>query len=445
MSTDIPADAEDPRTRHRLVRRDAFRIPAARLVIGSLASAAFAQVVLVATGVLTARALGPTDRGYLALVILVPIVLHVAGSLGLPRATTYFIANDPEQERYILRVIRLPAVAQAVALTVLQAVIFWVLVADEPERVAWAAVVVLPLAAANLVDLYGKAILQGQRRFAAFNVLRNTSIVLFLVGILVALALGRARLVELAFAFAVANVASAFVTLVVALSGRRRTPGGTIDVSRSEVVRFGLRGYLVSLSPIGTFRLDQALIGLLLEPRALGLYAVGLAFTNLPTFVSRSIGLIAFPQVAGMTGDRAGAMRRFFWLSIVLTGSAVVVLEATAGWLVPLFFGSEFEDAVLLTRILLLGAFFEGARRILTDLSSGSGRPGIGSVAELSSWLVLVPTAAVLMAAWDERGVAAATTISAAASLVVLLALARRPEASGTEAARSLESPRQAS
>jgi O-antigen/teichoic acid export membrane protein len=57
--------------------------------------------------------------------------------------------------------------------------------------------------------------------------------------------------------------------------------------------------------------------------------------------------------------------------SVVLTGAVVLVLEILAGWLVPFFFGSEFEDAVLITRILLLGTFFWGVRRVLTDITSG--------------------------------------------------------------------------
>ena len=136
--------------------------------------------------------------------------------------------------------------------------------------------------------------------------------------------------------------------------------------------------------------------------------------------------MIAYPQVAAAPDARADEMSRFFWFSIVLTGGVVVVLEIAAGWLVPLFFGNAFEEAVVLTRILLLGAFFDGARRVLTDTSSGEGRPGLGSIAELTSWLVLIPALVVLMPMWDEEGVAAATTISAAASFGVLVVLVSR-------------------
>ena len=58
-------------------------------------------------------------------------------------------------------------------------------------------------------------------------------------------------------------------------------------------------------------------------------------------------------------------------------------------------------------------------------MTSGSGRPGLGSLAELISWLAVIPALAVLMPLWGVEGVAAAMAISSAASLVALLLLMR--------------------
>ena len=407
------------------MRRRSLALPARGPVIGSLASAAYGQIALVLTGVVSARALGPSDRGYLALLVLIPAVLQGIGTLGLPRAVTYFIASNPAQEASILRVIRVPVVVQAVALTALQVVILSVIVAVEPPHVRWAAVAVLPLLAANLADAYGKAILQGQQRYFAFNVLRNAGTTFYLVGLLVLLITDEIGLIEFTIAYVVGMVLAGAVTLAAALAGRV-PPSEPTEVSQSMLVRFGLKGYVASLSPIATFRLDQVVVGLLLSPVALGLYVVGLAFTNLPGFIARSIGFIAYPKVAGTAHGQDTEMRRFFWFSIALSGTAVLVLELTAGWLVPLFFGSEFDSAVTLARILLVSAFFDGARQILFDTSSGSGRPGLGSIAELTSWLVIIPAVAILLPLWGATGVATATALAAGASFLALALLVRR-------------------
>jgi O-antigen/teichoic acid export membrane protein len=393
--------------------------------MGSIAAGFVVQGALVVTGIATTRTLGPTDRGYLALLVLVATVLQLVGTLGLPVSTTYFIARDRRHERSVLRAIRVPALIQVCALTIVQAAILWLLVRGEPNRVWWAAAITLPLLAGTIADMYGKAILQGQGRYTAFNLLRVAFVALYLVGVILLLAIGQTGLVEFTIAWVVAALVAGAVTLAVAL-GRHPPKQSNATVSRVELFRFGLKGYLVSLSPVATFRLDQALIGLFLPPRALGLYVAGLALTNLPEFIARGVGMIALPQVArATTTARSKEMERYVILSIALTGLVVVALELAAGQLVPLFFGSEFEDAVLVTRILLIGTFFWGVRRVLTDAAAGSGRPGAGSVAELVSWLAVVPALAFLMPLWGIEGAAAAITISSAASLAALALVLR--------------------
>lgn len=82
-----------------------------------------------------------------------------------------------------------------------------------------------------------------------------------------------------------------------------------------------------------------------------------------------------------------------------------------------------------LTRILLVGAFFAGARALLAETSSGEGRPGLGSISEVVSWIALVPALAILLPLWGVEGVATANAIASIASFLALLLLVRRPTA----------------
>ncbi len=409
-------------------------------VAGSLAVSLYLQAALVVTGVLTARSLGATDRGYWALLVLLPAVLQQIGTLGLPLATTYYIATDRAQETLVLRAIRTPALVQVVSLTVVQAIVLSLVLDGQPARVHIAAIATLFLLAGSLADMYGKAILQGQNRYGALNIFRTTTGTLSLIGIVALFAAGHADLVPIATVWVTANFIGGTVILTVALAGRRRERIEGRPISRRLMFRFGLRGFLGSVSPVETFRVDQAVIGLFLPPRELGLYVAALAFTNLPGLISRSIGMIALPHVASVrTEDRSENIWRFFWFSVIATGVVTAVLVVWAGVLVPFFFGGEFEDAVPMTRILLLGAFFYAARRVLTDSASGAGFPGLGSIAELTSWFVLVPLMAVFVGPWGAEGVASALAIASFLSLITLVLLVRRAE--GVDVARVPHSP----
>jgi O-antigen/teichoic acid export membrane protein len=180
---------------------------------------------------------------------------------------------------------------------------------------------------------------------------------------------------------------------------------------------------------VETFRIDQAIVALLLSPTALGLYVVAMSFTNVLRFLSQSIGLIAYPRVAAQ-GDHLDARRtlwRYFWLATAVCILIAAILEAVAGWLVPFMFGAEFQPAVPITRIVLLGAVFLGARRVLTDGVRGIGRPVAGTVAELVSWVWLVPALVLLTPRWGATGVAWALATAAAVSLISLCVIVNWP------------------
>jgi O-antigen/teichoic acid export membrane protein len=188
---------------------------------------------------------------------------------------------------------------------------------------------------------------------------------------------------------------------------------------------FGIRGLLGYVSPIETFRLDQAIIGLFLSPAALGLYVVGVSFTNLPRFLAQSIGMVAYPRIASAADSRESYRLtwRYFTLAVIISLIIVAPLEATADVLIPFFFGQEFEDAVPVARILLAGAVILGGRRVLADGARGMGYPGAGSIAEISSWAALLPALVVFVPAFGINGVSLALVTAWFVALVALVAL----------------------
>jgi O-antigen/teichoic acid export membrane protein len=403
---------------------------------GSVLTGLFGQAVLIVSGVLAARILGVEDRGYLALLVLFPAVLAQIGSLGLPLAATFELSRDRSRWGEVVRTLLRPMVLQFVTLVLLHAAILLAVFWADPHAVEVSALMSLCAVPAILGQSYGTAILQGQQRFLAFNVLRTLPAVAYTVAVVAIFAAGGGDLQWVVAGWIVASVVSAVVTLWVALSpvGLRRARRSA--ESLRSMLRFGLKGLLGWTSPVETFRLDQAVVGLFLAPAALGLYVVGLAFANLPRFIAQSVGYIAYPRVAARRGDEAWReLWQFFWLASGAAALVVLVLELTVEWLVPAFFGDDFSGAVVLTRILLIGALFLSARRVLTDGAQGLGRPGLGTIAEVSSWAFLLPALGIFTPLWEARGVALALVVSSALSFFVLLGLLLRSRAQDEPAA----------
>ena len=283
----------------------------ARKLAGSLIASGAAQVFLIASGVLVARGLGPEDRGYLALIVVVAGICVLVGSVGLPTAVTYYVARYPPGARSIARSLAFPFVGQIAAIIALQLIVLFAFLHGDPRRVGVAALISLLLVPGILSHSYGLAILQGQDRFRPFNVLRILPTGMYAFAVLAVFVLGLADLVVVTTTWAISVFLGGLLALGIALRGLPAEDEFGEGPGRRRLVRFGLKSLVGSTSPIEALRLDQAIVGLLLTPVALGLYVVAQAFTNLPRVVALSVGMVEYPHVASQP-DQASS-RRVVW------------------------------------------------------------------------------------------------------------------------------------
>src|SRR5450631_215197 len=356
-----------------------------RAAVGAISAGVVGQMALLLSGVVFARLLGPHGRGDLALLLLLPAIVYQLGNLGLPLACGYFIARNPDQTAAIARRLRAVVLTQAVLLVVIHGTAIAVVVWPRGPALRAAALLTLPWTPAWLTFEYGLAVLQGQRRFLSFNVLRWLP-TLTNVAAAAVLLIAPWRNVALVVAMLVVSTAVLGCgTLVFALS---RSPGRAIDgeiPTLRQMAAFGAKGVLGASYPVEMLQLDQLLVGLFLSASDLGLYVVALSFINLPRFISQSLGWVAYPYVASERDQlrQRTAMWRFFWATTAITLVVVVGLEILLPSLVQLFFGEQFAGAVPISRVLLVGAVLLSARRILAEVMKGAGNPAAGSIAEL--------------------------------------------------------------
>jgi O-antigen/teichoic acid export membrane protein len=394
-----------------------------RATILTVLTGLFTQLTLLVSGILVARILGVEHRGQLALMSLFPLILAVTGTLGLPLASTYYLAQGANG-RGILHSVRGSTAKQAVTLLVLHAAVLWLVFRGTPSGVRLAAAYTLLAVPALITQIWGLAILQGHERFRAFNLLRLLQPALYAGAVVVMFITGGSDIERIALVWVATCLVSGLCTLAVAVRGLPKA--GSRPPPLAEMYRFGFKGLVGWVSPLETFQLDQVVVGLALSPSALGLYVVAAAFTNLTRlFIPQSLGMVAYPHVASV-GDPVRARRtvwRFFFAALIICSVVVVVLEALIGWLIPVFFGQAFSHSVPLARILLIGSLFLGLRRVLTDGTRGAGHPSLGTIAEGCTVAIAAP-ALLVGGNTGVQGVAWALTVSYGLGLAIMIALA---------------------
>jgi O-antigen/teichoic acid export membrane protein len=405
--------------------RQALRRPGTLSMAGSIATGIVGQAILVASGVVVARALGPSDRGLLGLLTVIAALTTQLGALGAPVAVTYWIASKGVNPRSLLRGLRLFRNCQICAILAAQAALIYLIMEPKsPPGYFGVALLSVGASVGSVAQMYGLAVLQGLGQFRAFNLLRTLNPAVYAFGTVTVWIAGLANLTSVTLVLVAASIVAAAATWIFALRAVPNTGDATDRVPVRQVVSFGLRALFGSSPPVETFRLDQLLVGLLLPPVALGYYIVALAFTNLTRFIGQSIGMVTFPKVAQNAANRHTQLRIIrhdFILGSIVCGGTAVVLFAMVPWLVPFFFGTQFAAAESAARIMIVGSLCAAARRILIDGTRGAGLPIWGATAECVT-LAALPTAIVVTRYTESlSAVAAAMT---AANLLGLLIIA---------------------
>lgn len=206
-----------------------------RALRGSVLTALSGQAALIVSGVAVARMLGVENRGNLALLTVLPLMITLFGTLGLPLAMTYEIARERWIARPLLRQLRPFIVRQTLLLMLVHLAVVVVLVrerADEVQLAAWFTALAVP----SLMALqYGLAILQGQQRYRPFNVLRLAPALLYASLALVLFVASAGTLPVLAGGFAACWLVVGAATIGLAVAGSEAgVPGADLPPPASS-------------------------------------------------------------------------------------------------------------------------------------------------------------------------------------------------------------------
>jgi O-antigen/teichoic acid export membrane protein len=362
------------------------------------------------------------DRGTLATVALVVVIVVSVGSLGLPLALTYGIAHSPDEVQPLTRWALRIFVVQAIALAPVAA--FGIALLARRDDIRTTILLGAAVAPAILGQMYALAILQGRQQFALMNLARTAPPALYALSVTLLLFSENGSLDAVTAAYLMANaVAAAGLLLFV---GRATGPTSSIDGRR--LFSFGIRAWLGSVSPMDTLRFDQIVVVLVFAPTIVGTYVVALAFSNLPRLIGASIGLVAYPRLAAMgTGQEfRPAVFRYTAATLLTAAPFVGLVVAAADPLTEIFFGSQYAASADLVGLLVTAGWLAGGRRTMVEATRGAGLAAAGSIAEIAAWVGFLGAVALLVPALGERGVAIAMLIGSAVGLGALTAFVVR-------------------
>jgi O-antigen/teichoic acid export membrane protein len=410
---------------------------AARLA--GLAALALASLVVARTG-------GPSDVGDFVLLRVLPWMVGMLLSMGLPGAVPYFLTGArAAEQRYRPTAFAIACSAGAVG------TLLWALATPLLQRVFFPPLETgLVMAAGATVftqslETTAKACSQGFGDLAGSNRIIALEDLMFLPLYVAMIGLGVDHHVALVASLPLGDLGTGVPGWVrLARKGFFRGTGRPSFGLARDMFRYGYRAQISTMVLLLNARLDFALVGAIVGPAALGVYAIASRYAELLRLPGLAANYVLYPDYArdgGLVAARKAsrALGKIGWIPIVLA----LPLAAGAAFLLPTIYGPAFEGAVVPTYILLFGLSGVSIQGVITAFLYGDGRPGLTSLALSGGLVVTVVLDLLLIPRFGVMGAAVASCAAYLTTTALLVAffvrVTRSLEGERVAAAPSME------
>jgi enterobacterial common antigen flippase len=398
--------------------------------VGAVAQVMGIRVVALAgnvcSGLLTAAFLGPEGRGEQAALGVAPTVLAAICTLGLHASLIYNLRIDPKQgSRYFGSAIILTSAAGLAALLLGFLLLPIWLAKYSSDTIEFARLLLIAVPFGVVTPLLS-GVLEADGQFELANRMLYFQSLgsLAILGILVALGW------LTPFSAAGAYVVPSFPSFVFLLVQARRVLRPRLTVRApypQRLLRYGLRFYGVDILGALSGSLDQMVIVFLLEPAAVGAYAVALSLSRVLNVAQGAVASVLFPSIAAREAESVvEIVARATRVTMVVNATGALAIGAAGPSLLLLLYGTRFAAAVVPFLVLLTEAVVSSAARTLAQAFSGTGRPGVVTGVEIAGVSTSLMVMLVLVPAHGIVGAACASLLGGLMRLLCVIASFRK-------------------
>jgi O-antigen/teichoic acid export membrane protein len=393
-------------------------------ILGLIGSRVMLVVFGLATGIITARLLGPHDRGLFTVLLLLPQTLVNFAKMGVAQANVYYIRRRGASVSTVAsNSLVLSLVVSALLVAACYFARPWVLdpfTKGAPTTLVAVALIAIPF---TMIESYFLSILQAVENFRAYNLQSIYKAVLGFATIAIALLAMHGRLWAALWSqilvTAVANVWLLYQVRRVAPFGLRWD--GAVGRGMLE---FGAKSYLQTLAAHLHYRVDVYLIAYFLDPAQVAFYSIAVNMTNPILQIPDAIGTVIFPKLAGSSDVDAHARTAVTCRhTLFATILAAVFYAGVGSQALTIFYGSRYAPAIRPMLLMLPGIIMISLYQILTRNFTSRNRQQVNIIAAGIALGVNVTLNVILIPRFGISGAAVSTAVSYTLAALLLLAI----------------------
>ncbi|TEU22664.1 MAG: hypothetical protein E3J21_00015 [Anaerolineales bacterium] len=371
---------------------------------------------------ITARVLGPSGKGTVALAVLVPTFASLFLRFGIDIANVYFLGSRKHNLQAILGNSLMVVTATnlvAVPLYIISIpLISNTIAAGVKPSLLLLAGLLLPL---NVLGGHLSPIFLGLQRVKKYNFITlwgKVTALLFIVVLVVVLSLDVVGTICASILASALVVSWALKELSKDVSVRPILNPGLLK----ESVSLGFRGYLGNVVQFFNYRLDTFVVNYFIGVANVGLYSIAVTGAELLWYIPQAVATILFPRTAAIGAEEAKLFTpKVCRNTFLFTLMAALGLSVVGKPLILFIYGEAYAPSVMPLWLLMPGVVALSISKVLTSDLAGRGLLQYGAYSSAISLVATVVCDLLLIPRWGIAGAAVASSISYCITTFVVL------------------------
>jgi O-antigen/teichoic acid export membrane protein len=382
-------------------------------IVQSIAARGLMIGVNAGTGILTARALAPQGRGELSAMIMWPIFLANAMTLGIPNALRFNLRKKTLAPSNLVGAALLLSITSNILAAAVAALLMpRILHLYSRSVVMYAQFFLINAPVCILVQLC-RATFEASENFEAST--RSQWLVpsLNLVGLVILALFHSYTPVAAGFVYVFGSL-PVILWMVTQLWRKYQPALNQLKAASRALLAYGIRSYGIDLCTTLSLYVDQTLAVGMLGAEAMGTYVVALSLSRMLSMtIQASVVMVLFPKAVGRSKEEiVGITGRAARVTLICTSSVAAVLFMFGPTILRLLYGRAYMGATPVLRVVLIEVVLASLTGVLAQAAMALGRPGIVTLLQSIGLALTVPFMFILVPHFGLLGAAYALLMS---------------------------------
>ena len=369
--------------------------------------------ISIVSSVIVARILGPSNRGAMEILLLVPSLLVNFGNLGIGNANLYFTAKAIYPSDKVN--------SNSLSITLMLGGILFVighswfnsyretLFRGIPGGYIYLVLLVIPWL---LFQKFTQYSFLGKEDVKTRNIIVLTPGIVNIILTIILVAVIRLDLFGVLVATLISNVIGGLLCYYF-LSKESKLRLRFNAKIFFESIKFGVIPFLALLVMNLNYRADMFLVKYYLNDTAVGLYGLAVSIVEKIWLLPEAIGIILFARVSRVGEEESSKLTPVICrLSILVSAIMGMILFWSADYIVPVVYGKEFKDAVQPLMVLLPGVVAMTIFLVLNGHLTGQGKAKVTLYVFSGSLILNIGLNMIWIPLFGITGAALASTVS---------------------------------